>query len=111
MSSSATAPVHRPTTTSWRAVSNACVLHYNDSNRKMQDGDLLLIDAGCEYEGYASDITAHLPGQRQIHRAGTDDVSGSARRRGLLQPARSIRSSEEKTHAQRSIRSSKTRPI
>ena len=40
---------------------NACVLHYNDSNRKMQDGDLLLIDAGCEYEGYASDITRTFP--------------------------------------------------
>ena len=40
---------------------NACVLHYNDSNRKMQDGDLLLIDAGCEYEGYASDITRSFP--------------------------------------------------
>jgi Xaa-Pro aminopeptidase len=40
---------------------NACVLHYNDSNRKMLDGDLLLIDAGCEYEGYASDITRTFP--------------------------------------------------
>ena len=40
---------------------NACVLHYNDSSRKMQDGDLLLIDAGCEYEGYASDITRTFP--------------------------------------------------
>ncbi|MEQ1595760.1 MAG: Xaa-Pro aminopeptidase [Casimicrobium sp.] len=40
---------------------NACVLHYNDSNRKMQDGDLLLIDAGCEYAGYASDITRTFP--------------------------------------------------
>jgi Xaa-Pro aminopeptidase len=40
---------------------NACVLHYNDSNRLMKDGDLLLIDAGCEYEGYASDITRTFP--------------------------------------------------
>ncbi|HOB00034.1 MAG TPA: Xaa-Pro aminopeptidase [Casimicrobium huifangae] len=40
---------------------NACVLHYNDSNRKMQDGDMLLIDAGCEYAGYASDITRTFP--------------------------------------------------
>ncbi len=40
---------------------NACVLHYNDSNRQMRDGDLLLIDAGCEYEGYASDITRTFP--------------------------------------------------
>ncbi len=40
---------------------NACVLHYNDSNRQMRDGDMLLIDAGCEYEGYASDITRTFP--------------------------------------------------
>ena len=40
---------------------NACVLHYRDNNRQMQDGDLLLIDAGCEYQGYASDITRTFP--------------------------------------------------
>jgi Xaa-Pro aminopeptidase len=40
---------------------NACVLHYRDNNRKMADGDLLLIDAGCEYQGYASDITRTFP--------------------------------------------------
>ncbi len=40
---------------------NACVLHYRDNNRQMQSGDLLLIDAGCEYQGYASDITRTFP--------------------------------------------------
>lgn len=40
---------------------NACVLHYVDNNRRMQDGDLVLIDAGCELEGYASDITRTFP--------------------------------------------------
>jgi Xaa-Pro aminopeptidase len=40
---------------------NACVLHYRDNNRQMADGDLLLIDAGCEYHGYASDITRTFP--------------------------------------------------
>ncbi|HEY1327307.1 MAG TPA: aminopeptidase P N-terminal domain-containing protein [Casimicrobiaceae bacterium] len=40
---------------------NACVLHYRENNRQMQDGDLLLIDAGCEYHGYASDITRTFP--------------------------------------------------
>jgi Xaa-Pro aminopeptidase len=40
---------------------NACVLHYRDNNRQMNDGDLLLIDAGCEYQGYASDITRTYP--------------------------------------------------
>jgi Xaa-Pro aminopeptidase len=40
---------------------NACVLHYRDNNRQMADGDLLLIDAGCELQGYASDITRTFP--------------------------------------------------
>jgi Xaa-Pro aminopeptidase len=40
---------------------NACVLHYRDNNRQMRAGDLLLIDAGCEYQGYASDITRTFP--------------------------------------------------
>ena len=40
---------------------NACVLHYRENDRCMQDGDLLLIDAGCEYRGYASDITRTFP--------------------------------------------------
>ena len=40
---------------------NACVLHYRDNNRMMSDGELLLIDAGCEYHGYASDITRTFP--------------------------------------------------
>lgn len=40
---------------------NACVLHYNANSRQMQDGELLLIDAGCELDGYASDITRTFP--------------------------------------------------
>ena len=40
---------------------NACVLHYRENDRQMADGDLLLIDAGCEYRGYASDITRTFP--------------------------------------------------
>jgi len=40
---------------------NACVLHYVENTRKMMDGDLLLIDAGCELDGYASDITRTFP--------------------------------------------------
>ena len=39
----------------------ACVLHYRSNNQVMQDGDLLLIDAGCELDGYASDITRTFP--------------------------------------------------
>jgi Xaa-Pro aminopeptidase len=40
---------------------NACILHYNENNQKLRSGDLLLIDAGCEYEYYASDITRTFP--------------------------------------------------
>lgn len=40
---------------------NACTLHYNANNGVLKDGDLLLIDAGCELDGYASDITRTFP--------------------------------------------------
>ncbi len=40
---------------------NACTLHYVDNSRRLEDGDLLLIDAGCELDYYASDITRTLP--------------------------------------------------
>lgn len=40
---------------------NACILHYVENNCPLKDGDLLLIDAGAEYKGYASDITRTFP--------------------------------------------------
>ena len=40
---------------------NACILHYVENNQKLQKPDLLLVDAGCEYEMYASDITRTFP--------------------------------------------------
>ncbi|MGA7750892.1 MAG: aminopeptidase P N-terminal domain-containing protein, partial [Gallionella sp.] len=40
---------------------HACVLHYVGNNAKLRDGDLLLIDAGCELDSYASDITRTFP--------------------------------------------------
>jgi len=40
---------------------NACILHYNENNKLLNDGELLLIDAGCEILGYASDITRTFP--------------------------------------------------
>jgi Xaa-Pro aminopeptidase len=40
---------------------NACVLHYIENDARLNDGDLLLIDAGCEVGGYASDITRTFP--------------------------------------------------
>lgn len=53
---------------------NACVLHYRANDARLADGDLLLVDAGCEYDYYASDITRtwpvngrYSPAQRTIY--------------------------------------------
>ncbi|HKK22316.1 MAG TPA: Xaa-Pro aminopeptidase [Pseudohaliea sp.] len=40
---------------------NGCILHYTDNGERLRDGDLVLIDAGCEYHGYASDVTRTFP--------------------------------------------------
>ncbi len=40
---------------------NACVLHYSDNNQKLNSGDLVLIDAGGEFQNYAADITRTFP--------------------------------------------------
>jgi len=40
---------------------SACVLHYRDNNAALREGELLLVDAGCELDGYASDITRTWP--------------------------------------------------
>src|SRR5688572_9204041 len=40
---------------------NACVLHYRENSAELRKGDLLLIDAGCELDSYASDITRTFP--------------------------------------------------
>lgn len=40
---------------------NSCILHYVDNNAELNDGDVLLIDAGCEVECYASDISRTFP--------------------------------------------------
>jgi len=56
------------------AGANGCVLHYRANTARILDGDLVLIDAGCEYHGYAADITRTFPGkgrftpeQRALH--------------------------------------------
>ncbi len=53
---------------------NSCIMHYRDNDRPLRDGDLLLLDAGCELDYYASDITRtfpvngiFLPAQRAVY--------------------------------------------
>ena len=43
------------------AGANACVLHYIENDKRIAEGDLILIDAGCELDGYASDVTRTFP--------------------------------------------------
>jgi Xaa-Pro aminopeptidase len=51
---------------------NACTLHYHFNNAPLKDGDLLLIDAGCELDGYASDITRTFPVNGKLSSAQKD---------------------------------------
>jgi len=48
------------------AGANATVLHYINNDGELRDGELLLVDAGAEYKGYASDIHAHFSDQRPL---------------------------------------------
>ncbi len=67
--------------------SNACVLHYRANNARSRDGELVLIDAGAEYRGYAADITRTFPvngrftpAQRALH-----DLVGASQAAALVQ--------------------------
>jgi Xaa-Pro aminopeptidase len=69
------------------AGANACVLHYRANNAQAKDGELVLIDAGAEYRGYAADITRTFPvngrfspAQRALH-----DLVGAAQAAALAQ--------------------------
>jgi Xaa-Pro aminopeptidase len=54
------------------AGANACVLHYVENNRQLGSDDLVLIDAGCELDGYASDITRTFPANGRFSPAQRD---------------------------------------
>ncbi|BBJ95196.1 aminopeptidase P N-terminal domain-containing protein [Xanthomonas campestris] len=67
--------------------SNACVLHYRANNARSRDGELVLVDSGAEYRGYAADITRTFPvngrfsaAQRALH-----DLVGAAQAAALAQ--------------------------
>ncbi len=47
---------------------NACVLHYTANNQRLRDGDMLLIDAGCEYRMYAADVSGSFPANGRFNR-------------------------------------------
>ncbi|MEE3651315.1 MULTISPECIES: Xaa-Pro aminopeptidase [unclassified Brenneria] len=78
---------------------NACILHYTENESQMRDGDLVLIDAGCEYRGYAGDITRTFPVNGKFtapQRAIYDIVLRSQLRAlELFAPGRSIREVNE----------------
>ncbi|MCC8373905.1 MULTISPECIES: Xaa-Pro aminopeptidase [Photorhabdus] len=48
---------------------NSCILHYTENESRMKEGDLVLVDAGCEYLGYAGDITRTFPVNGKFTRA------------------------------------------
>ncbi|RZA25667.1 MAG: Xaa-Pro dipeptidase, partial [Lysobacteraceae bacterium] len=66
---------------------NACVLHYRANNARAADGDLVLIDAGAEYRGYASDITRTFPvnGRFSREQRALHDLVGAAQAAALAQ--------------------------
>ena len=73
---------------------NGCILHYTENECEMRDGDLVLIDAGCEYKGYAGDITRTFPvngkftqAQREIYDIVLESLETSLR---LYRPGTSI---------------------
>ena len=66
---------------------NACVLHYRANSAPIRDGDLVLIDAGAEYRGYAADITRTFPvnGRFSPEQRALHDLVGAAQAAALAQ--------------------------
>jgi Xaa-Pro aminopeptidase len=66
---------------------NACVLHYVANNSPVRDGDLVLVDAGAEYRGYAADITRTFPvnGRFSKEQRALHDLVGAAQAAALTQ--------------------------
>src|SRR5690606_18920609 len=66
---------------------NGCILHYRDNTARSRDGELVLIDAGAEYRGYASDITRTFPvnGRFSAEQRALHDLVGAAQAAALAQ--------------------------
>ena len=78
---------------------NGCVLHYRANNAPLKDGDLLLIDAGAEFQCYASDITRTFPvnGRFSPEQRALYDIVLAAQRAAIAQvrPGRSFEAYHE----------------
>lgn len=74
---------------------NACILHYTENESQMRDGQLVLIDAGCELKGYAGDITRTFPvgGKFSVPQRALYDIVLASLNRALelYRPGTSIR--------------------
>ena len=66
---------------------NGCILHYRDNSARSRDGELVLIDAGAEYRGYASDITRTFPvnGRFTAEQRALHDLVGAAQAAAIAQ--------------------------
>lgn len=82
---------------------NACILHYNENNAPLKDGDLLLIDAGCEFAMYAGDISRTFPVNGKFSQAQKDiyEIVLNAQKRAieLLVAGNSIKAVNEEVMA------------
>lgn len=79
---------------------NACILHYTENSEQLVDGELVLIDAGCEYAGYAADITRTFPvngrfstAQKHIYQLVLDAQEAALK---LLKPGSTIVDAQQK---------------
>jgi Xaa-Pro aminopeptidase len=82
---------------------NACILHYTENSDELADGDLILIDAGCELQGYAADITRTFPvsgrftpAQQQLYQLVLDSQLAAFE---LIKPGSNIKIASDKAIA------------
>ena len=78
---------------------NACILHYTENDQALKDGDLVLIDAGCEFALYAGDITRTFPVNGKFSQAQREVyalvLSAQKRAIELLVPGASIKKAND----------------
>ena len=102
----------RPTARSSPPGANACVLHYRENSAELRKGDLMLIDAGCELDSYASDITRTFPIGGALLRRAEGRLRAGARRAGSRhqggEAGRRLRRLPRRRHARAGARASST---